>query len=58
MIIILTEPLFDIEPLQQNVSEDEEMVEICVSTNSLLSRSIIVTAETGPKSNATHRATG
>ena len=42
----------------KNVTESEEMVEVCIVTDSLLARSIIVTAVTGNKSGATEQATG
>ena len=40
------------------VMEPVGMVEICITTDSPLARSIVVTAETGPKSGAANQATG
>ena len=51
-------PEFNIEPPMRNITEPDKMVEICIRTNSPLTRNIVVTAETGEKSGAVNNATG
>ena len=51
-------PEFIINPTNRAIFENAGVVEVCVSSESLFERNVIVTAETGPKVGAVNQATG
>ena len=51
-------PEFIINPTNLFIFENAGVVEVCVSSESLFERNVIVTAETGPKVGAVNQATG
>ena len=53
-----TVPLFIITPRNITVPENVPEVEVCVSTETSLSRDVVVTAQTGRKVDAPYQATG